>query len=45
MPTITIQATDTTQTNYILAYVKKENLEFEISEPKFDDTYIKIIKI
>ena len=36
MPTITIQAIDTTQTNYILAYAQKENLKFEI----FDDTYI-----
>jgi hypothetical protein len=40
MPTIIIQATDTAQINYILAYAKKENLKFEISDPKFDDTYI-----
>jgi hypothetical protein len=40
MPTITIQAIDTAQTNYILAYAQKENLRFEIFEPKTDDTYM-----
>jgi hypothetical protein len=40
MPTITIQAADTTQTNYLLAYAQKENLKFEIFESKFDDTYL-----
>jgi len=40
MTTISIQAIDTTQINHILAYAKKENLKFEVSEPKIDDTYI-----
>ena len=40
MTTISVQAIDTTQINHILAYAKKENLKFEIFEPKFDDTYI-----
>ena len=40
MTTITVQALETSQINYILAYVKKENLKFELSEPKFDETYI-----
>ena len=40
MTTITVQALDTAQINYILAYVKKENLRFEVSEPEFDDTYL-----
>jgi hypothetical protein len=40
MTTISVQAIDTTQINHILAYAKKENLKFEISEPVFDDTYI-----
>jgi len=40
MQTITIQSINTVQTNYILAYAQKENLKFEISEPKFDNTYM-----
>ena len=40
MTTISVQAIDTTQINYILAYAKKENLKFEVSELEFDDTYI-----
>jgi hypothetical protein len=40
MTTITVQAVDTAQINHILAYAKKENLRFEISEQEFDDTYI-----
>jgi hypothetical protein len=40
MTTITVQAVDTEQVNHVLAYIKEENLKFEISDPAFDDTYI-----
>ena len=45
MTTIKVQAIDTEQINYILAFAKKENLKFEISEPEFDDTYISTEKL
>jgi len=40
MTTITVQAMNTAQINHILAYVKKENLKFDVFKPKVDDTYM-----
>ena len=40
MTTISVQAIDVAQINHILAYARKENLKFEVFEPKIDDAYM-----
>jgi hypothetical protein len=46
MATITVQHTNAAQVNFLLAYLKKEKLQYEISEPeeKYNPEFVAKIK-